>query len=200
MVVLTTDRDERVSPGAELSCDAGRLVVTSARGETMRSHRGGERRRWIVRFEGYADRTAADRLRGLVLRAVPIDDPEALWAHDLVGAEVVLAGSSIPVGRCVAQACVDNSWCGWGEVCRLPPEGGLPRCQTDYDNDLRPYCSNCVYTPGQDSCGKGANFCLFSTYTGRTYCGVDCSELVLTGSSVTAEGESTACVSAHINR
>jgi hypothetical protein len=80
------------------------------------------------------------------------------------------------VGRCAAQVCVDNSWCGYGEVCRTPPEGGLPKCQTDYDNDLRPYCANCVYSPGQDSCGKGANFCLYSTYTGRTYCGVDCSD------------------------
>ncbi len=80
-----------------------------------------------------------------------------------------------PVGRCSAEACVGDNYCGWGEVCRVPEAGGLAQCRTDYDQALRPYCSNCVYEPGQDSCGKGANFCLYSTYTGTTYCGVDCS-------------------------
>lgn len=97
VVILTTDRDERVAPGSQLFSDAGPLAVVSARGQ-----RGGERRRWIVQFEGYTDRDTADRLRGSVLRAEPIDDPDELWAHDVVGAEVVLTGSGEPVGRCVA--------------------------------------------------------------------------------------------------
>lgn len=96
-MVLTTDRQERVAPGSRLLSDEGPLVVRSARG-----HRGSERQTWIVQFEGYEDRTAADGLRGTVLRAEPIDDPNELWAHDLVGAEVVVSGGGDVVGRCVA--------------------------------------------------------------------------------------------------
>lgn len=44
--------------------------------------------RWIVAFEGVAGREAAEALRGQVVRAEPIDDPDALWVHELVGAEV----------------------------------------------------------------------------------------------------------------
>jgi 16S rRNA processing protein RimM len=97
VVVLTTDRDERVAAGAQLFSDVGPLVVRSARGQ-----RSGDSQRWIVQFEGYADRDSADRLRGQLLRAEPIDDPDELWAHDVVGAEVVLAEGEESVGRCVA--------------------------------------------------------------------------------------------------
>ncbi len=81
-----------------------------------------------------------------------------------------------PVGRCSTEACVEDAFCGWGELCRTPQSGGLPKCESDYDPELRPYCDNCVTTPGQKSCGKGPNFCLYSTYTQSTYCGVDCSD------------------------
>jgi hypothetical protein len=80
------------------------------------------------------------------------------------------------IGRCSSETCLDDSYCGWGEVCRAPPEGGLARCETDFDPDLRPYCSNCDYSPGRDACGSGPNFCLYSTYTRQNYCGVDCSQ------------------------
>jgi 16S rRNA processing protein RimM len=102
VVVLTTDRDERVAPGSQLFSDGRSLVVTSARGETTRSYRADQRRRWIVLFEGYGDRTSAAELRGVVLRATPIDDPDELWAHDVVGADVVLSGTGECMGRCVA--------------------------------------------------------------------------------------------------
>jgi 16S rRNA processing protein RimM len=97
VVVLTTDRHERVAPGSRLFSDHGALVVRSARG-----NRGSEHRTWIVQFEGCSDRTAADGLRGAVLRAEPIDDPDELWAHELVGAEVVLSSGGDVVGHCVA--------------------------------------------------------------------------------------------------
>jgi 16S rRNA processing protein RimM len=97
IVVLTTDREERVAPGSRLVSDRGPLVVSSARGQ-----RTGARPGWIVHFEGLSDRFAADALRGLVLRAEPIDDPDELWAHQVVGADVVVAGSGERVGRCVA--------------------------------------------------------------------------------------------------
>ena len=84
--------------------------------------------------------------------------------------------ASCPVGHCSSETCGDNSFCGYGEHCVPPPEGGLPRCQSDYDRTLRPYCDNCVWSPVAGSCGKGPNFCLYSTYTSSTYCGVDCSD------------------------
>jgi 16S rRNA processing protein RimM len=45
-------------------------------------------RDWIVAFEGIPDRNTAETFRGLVLRAEPLDDPDALWVHELVGARV----------------------------------------------------------------------------------------------------------------
>ena len=46
-------------------------------------------RDWIVLFEGIPDRNTAEGLRGLKLLAEPLDDPDALWVHELVGATVV---------------------------------------------------------------------------------------------------------------
>ena len=90
---LTTDRVERLAPGAVLASDAGELTVVAAR-----SHQ----HRWIVAFEGHTTREAAERLRGVTLRAEPLDGgPDELWAHVLVGCDVVTA-SGAPVGRCVA--------------------------------------------------------------------------------------------------
>jgi hypothetical protein len=81
-----------------------------------------------------------------------------------------------PVGRCESNTCRDNSYCAYGEVCRPPETVGLKQCQGDYDPQKRPYCDNCIWSPGENDCGEGANFCLYSTYTGTTYCGVDCSD------------------------
>jgi 16S rRNA processing protein RimM len=92
VVDLTTDRIERLAPGTVLSSDAGDLTVAAARPH---------QRRWIVAFEGHAGREAADRLRGLALRAEPLEDPDALWVHDLVGSEVVTVEGEV-AGRCVA--------------------------------------------------------------------------------------------------
>jgi 16S rRNA processing protein RimM len=92
VVDLTTDRVERLAPGSVLTSDAGVLTVAAARPHQQR---------WIVAFEGHTGREAADRLRGLALRAAAIDDPDALWVHDLVGSEVVAVGGD-PVGTCVA--------------------------------------------------------------------------------------------------
>ena len=80
VVELVTNRTERLAPGTVLASDRGDLRV-----EASRPHQA----RWIVVFEGVADRGGADRLRGAVLRAEPIADPDALWVHELAGAEVV---------------------------------------------------------------------------------------------------------------
>ena len=79
VVKLITNRLERVEPGSVLSTDRGELVV-----ERSRPHQD----RFVVGFAGFTDRTAAESLRGTVLRAEPIDDEGELWVHELVGSEV----------------------------------------------------------------------------------------------------------------
>jgi 16S rRNA processing protein RimM len=80
LVDLVTDRDERVAPGTVLETDRGPLTV-----ESSRAHQG----KWIVAFAGVPDRSAAEALRGTVLRAEPLEDEDTLWVHELIGAEVV---------------------------------------------------------------------------------------------------------------
>jgi 16S rRNA processing protein RimM len=81
VVHLTSDRTERVAPGSVLVApDGSHLAV-----EASRPHQGDH----LVRFAGVADRNAAEALRGTVLRAEPLDDPDALWVHEVVGARVV---------------------------------------------------------------------------------------------------------------
>jgi 16S rRNA processing protein RimM len=80
IVDLVTDRTERLAPGSVLSTSDGPLEVVRSS-----PHMG----RWIVGFSGIADRDAAETLRGRVLLAEPLEDPEALWVHELIGSEVV---------------------------------------------------------------------------------------------------------------
>jgi 16S rRNA processing protein RimM len=79
-VTLSTNRVERLDPGSVLTADGRALEVRHAR-----PHQN----RYVVAFVGVEDRHAAEALRGASLWADPIDDPDALWVHDLVGAEVV---------------------------------------------------------------------------------------------------------------
>lgn len=90
-VRLFTDRTERLDPGTVLSTARGDLVVVSAR-----PHQD----RWIVVFEGIGDRTAAEAWHGVILSAEAIDDPDALFVHDLVGCRVV-DGDGVDRGRVV---------------------------------------------------------------------------------------------------
>ena len=92
VVLLLSDRGGRLDPGARLSSTRGDLVVRSAR-----PHQD----RWIVTFEGHTSREDADRLRGLVLKAEPVDDPDEMWVHQLVGATVVTTAGDA-VGRCTS--------------------------------------------------------------------------------------------------
>ena len=79
-VTLSTDRTERVAVGSRLHVNDRVLTVVAAR-----PHQG----RWLVRFEEVGDRTAAEALRGEVLRAEPLEGvDDVLWVHELVGAEV----------------------------------------------------------------------------------------------------------------
>ena len=100
VVALGTDRTERLDPGSVLHTDRGPLVVASARPH---------QHRWIVQFEGVAGREAADALHGVVLRAEPLDDPDALFVHELIGAAVVdLDGAPLGTVDAVEQNPASN--------------------------------------------------------------------------------------------
>ena len=80
-VSLSTDREERLAPGSVLGITGGELVVVRARPH---------QHRWLVVFEGVEDRTAAEALQGELLYAdaLPADDVDELWVHELIGAAV----------------------------------------------------------------------------------------------------------------
>jgi 16S rRNA processing protein RimM len=79
LVTLSTNRTERLAVGAEFETDGGSVRVVS-----VKPHQ----HRFIVGFDGF-DRDRAEATRGTVLRAEAIDDPDALWVHDLIGSAVV---------------------------------------------------------------------------------------------------------------
>lgn len=103
-VGLSTDRVERLSPGSVLVAHIGSSERGSERELTVeRSRPQGDR--WVVHFVAVDTRTEAEHLVNAVLLAEPVDDPEALWVHDLIGSRVVdVAGGDH--GTCVAV--VDN--------------------------------------------------------------------------------------------
>ena len=75
-----SNRTERLAPGSELQTDRGTLQVVAARPHNKRH---------LVTFAGIDGRGKAEALRGLVLRAEPMVDPDEMWVHDLIGARVV---------------------------------------------------------------------------------------------------------------
>jgi 16S rRNA processing protein RimM len=96
VVALITNRTERLAPGARLtSCPPGPGAAASSAGSSGVSRVLEVRRsrpfqgRYLVEFEGVHTREAADELRGALLLASAVDDPDALFVHDLVGSEVV---------------------------------------------------------------------------------------------------------------
>ena len=91
-VDLLTDREERVAVGSRLVARDDTLEVVAARPSNGR---------WLVMFAGVADRTQAERLTGVQLLAAPIEDPDALWVHELIGSRVVEA-DGVDRGRCVS--------------------------------------------------------------------------------------------------
>ncbi len=93
IVEAVSNRPERFTAGSELTAKSGVFVVLRAapHGGPVRAGRVA-RSRWIVAFEGVADRNQAERLRGTVLFGEPLPGGDAeddeLWVHELVGAEV----------------------------------------------------------------------------------------------------------------
>ena len=90
LVQLTTERTERLAPGAVLTTDRGALTVRSA---------SPHHDRWIVAFDEIPGRDEAETWRGTVLQAEPLSDAEleadTFWVHELVGAEVALVDGTV---------------------------------------------------------------------------------------------------------
>jgi 16S rRNA processing protein RimM len=91
-VELGTDRIERLEPGARWHARGGWLTVTAAS-----PHQG----RWLVSFDEIDDRTTAQRYTNTPVYAEPLDDPDELWVHELIGSSVVEVDGT-PRGSCVA--------------------------------------------------------------------------------------------------
>ena len=79
VVRLITNQTERLNHGSKLMSDLGELVVSKSR-----PHHD----KWLVQFNGVETRTQAEELRGLTLMAAPLDIPDALWVHELIGSVV----------------------------------------------------------------------------------------------------------------
>ena len=79
VVRLITNQTERLNHGSRLMSDLGELVVSKSR-----PHHD----KWLVQFNGVETRTQAEELRGLTLMAAPLDIPDALWVHELIGSVV----------------------------------------------------------------------------------------------------------------
>ena len=90
--VLTSDRAERAAVGSQLWIRDRWMTVAAS------SNASGK---WRVHLEGLDDRTAAEALAGTTVFAEPLDDPDALWVHELIGASVVEV-NGIDRGRCVS--------------------------------------------------------------------------------------------------
>jgi 16S rRNA processing protein RimM len=96
IVEAVSNRPERFAPGAVLFAGERTLVVRSATPHGGPNPAGRPSKgRWIVGFEGVADRNQAEAMRDLMITGEPLGalPEDEVWVHDLVGAEVVdLAG------------------------------------------------------------------------------------------------------------
>jgi 16S rRNA processing protein RimM len=94
VVSLVSDYpDVRLAAGSRLWSGDREVVV-----RTARPHQG----RWLVQFEDVLDRTAAEALAGRVLHGEAMEDPEAIWVHELIGSVVVEEGTGVERGRVVS--------------------------------------------------------------------------------------------------
>jgi 16S rRNA processing protein RimM len=89
VVQLLTNRVERLQPDSELVVRPVReLPGGSLRRLTVRSARPFQSR-WLVVFDGVTRREEADELHGATLLAEPIEDPDELFVHELIGSVLV---------------------------------------------------------------------------------------------------------------
>lgn len=89
-LVLSTDRSERGAVGSRLWVRDRWMTVTGS------SNSSGK---WRVHFDAIDDRTAAETYSGTKVYAEPIEDPDELWIHQLIGATVI-EENGIDRGRC----------------------------------------------------------------------------------------------------
>ncbi|HEY5024801.1 MAG TPA: ribosome maturation factor RimM [Acidimicrobiales bacterium] len=80
VVTLVSNRPERVVVGSTFLTDDGELRIEASRPFTDK---------WLMTFAGIDSREQAEALRGTVLRGRPLEDENAWWVHELIGAEVV---------------------------------------------------------------------------------------------------------------
>jgi 16S rRNA processing protein RimM len=92
VVDLVTDRTERLAPGTELETARGTLTVVSSQPH---------QHRFVVRFSQIADRTTAERWRGVALRAPRLELDDVLWIDQLFGSRVETS-DGVPRGTVVA--------------------------------------------------------------------------------------------------
>lgn len=127
--VRTDDPEGRLAPGMSVRTDpltAGPLTIADGR-----VHSG----RLLLQFEGYDDRTSAERLRGVLLLA-DVDpterpeDPDEFFDHQLVGLDVRTVDGR-PVGRL-------------HEVLHLPGQDVLAVRRPDGTEALVPFVSAMV--------------------------------------------------------
>ena len=85
VVKLTTNREERLAPGSLLYVAGRELRVASSRAHD---------RHHLVRFDGIESREAAEAVANNDVFAPPIDDPDELWVHDLLGCRVIDQGGT----------------------------------------------------------------------------------------------------------
>jgi 16S rRNA processing protein RimM len=107
-VAVQSDNRERFAPGAVLRASRGGAAgVTELRVRRSTPHKGGLR----ISFEGFEDRDAAERLRGMELAvdrsAVPEAAPGSYYLFELVGCR-----------------CVDEREGELGTVVEVVPDGG----------------------------------------------------------------------------
>jgi 16S rRNA processing protein RimM len=88
VVVLVSNRAERVEVGSVFSTDAGPLHIEAARPFGAN---------WLMRFVGVDTREQAESLRATVLRSSPLQDEEAWWVHELIGS-IVLDTDGVQLG------------------------------------------------------------------------------------------------------
>jgi 16S rRNA processing protein RimM len=93
---LTSDRPERKRPGSRVFVGGSWRTITAIRPSNER---------YLVVLEGLDVREEAAKLTNEVVYGEPIDDPAALWVHDLVGSRVVDVDGT-DYGTCTAV--VDN--------------------------------------------------------------------------------------------
>jgi 16S rRNA processing protein RimM len=95
-VQLASDRPERLVKGARWFARGQWLTVVAA---------SPHQDRWLVTFAEIGDRIGAQRLTNAPAFAEPLEDPEELWVHELIGVPVVEVDGTAR-GTCVAV--IDN--------------------------------------------------------------------------------------------